>query len=283
MRISGIIKIAAVLGLDFTVIYCLFGWEAAAVVTAGILLYAWLGEYLALWKDGAIRADRLQDYERSRLTRAMEHLAMDVQRTSGRSISRLKIHLIPSDSINAYAYGLRNIAVTRAALQCCDDATLCAVLGHELSHIFNLDAVFFRLLFASVALILGGLIGISFLSVSFLWIIFAVLCALRLCGGIFSMFLFRGFSSLIKGFFTLIQHGVLFLYQTVMGFINRGCEYRADRYSCQLGYGPQLSYFLTRFIEGGESRTRSLTEIIYSTHPATYKRTLRIEQYSSAP
>lgn len=278
MRLRGIIKLLLILAADFGLAYHTLGEEAAIALTAGVAVYAWLGEYLALLKHGAIGPRHLREYEKNRLDGIMESLNEDVRQRFHRNISRLKVSVIPSDEINAYAYGWRNMAVTRALLNNCDDATVCAVLGHEVSHILSLDAVASRMVFASMTVVLAGLIVTSFVSVSFIWIIFAMLCALRICGGLFSMFLFRGFSSLIKGAFTLTQHGVVIVYQTVMGLVSRSCEYRADRCSCQLGYGSQLSYFLSRFVEGQQAGTRSLSDLLYASHPAPHKRIFRIEQ-----
>lgn len=278
MKLHGYLRIVVFLLVFFALSYSILGVEAAALLTLGITLYAWLGEYLALLKDGAIRMDHLCDYEKNRLSCALENLTEDVQRVSGTDISKLRLHVIPSDNINACAYGFRNIGVTRAMLSNCDDATLCAVVAHEVSHTFCMDAVFYRLVFASITILIASLICLSVASTSVIWILFAVLCALGLCGGLFSMFLFQGFSKLVKGYFTLMQRVVLFVYQAVMACVSRQCEFRADHYSCELGYGPQLSYFLQRFVESQETGPKSLQEVIYSSHPSTHKRILRIEQ-----
>lgn len=278
MKLNGYLKIAIFLLTLFAFVYCTLGVEAAVLLTLGIVLYAWLGEYLELLKDGAIRMDHLREYERNRLFCALANLSEDVNRVSGADISKLRLHVIPSDNMNARAYGFRNIGVTRAMLNNSDDATLCAVVAHEVSHTFCMDAVFYRLVFASVTILIAGLICLSVASTSVIWIIFAVLCALGLCGGLFSMFLFQGFSKLVKGYFSLLQRAVLFIYQAVMACVSRRCEFRADRYSCQLGYGPQLSYFLQRFVESRETGPKSLQEVIYASHPPTHKRILRIEQ-----
>lgn len=278
MKLRGYLRIVVFLLVFFALSYSILGVEAAALMTLGIALYAWLGEYLALLKDGAIRTDHLRDYEKNRLSCAMENLAEDVQRVSNTNISNLRMHVIPSDKINAYAYGFRNIGVTRAMLNNCDDATLCAVLAHEVSHTAYMDAVLYRLMFAGVTLVIAALICLSAVSTSVIWILFAVLCALKLCGGLFRMFLFQGFSKLVKGYFTLLQRVVLFVYRVVMACVSRRCEYRADRYSCELGYAPQLSFFLQRFVESQETGPKSLQEVIYSSHPPTHKRILRIEQ-----
>lgn len=278
MKLKGYLKITVFLLVFFALSCTILGVEIAALLTLGITLYAWLGEYLSLLKDGAIRMDHLRDYERSRISCALENLTEDVQRVSGADISKLRLHVIPSDNINACAYGFRNIGVTRAMLSNCDDATLCAVLAHEVSHTACMDAVFYRMVFAGVTTLIAGLICLSAASTSVIWIIFAILCALGLCGGLFSMFLFQSFSKLVKGYFTLMQRVVLFVYQAVMACVSRQCEYRADRYSCELGYASQLSYFLQRFVESQETGPRSLREVIYASHPATYKRIKRIEQ-----
>lgn len=278
MKLNGYLKIAVFLLMLFAFVYCTLGVEVAVLLTLGIVLYAWLGEYLELLKDGAIRMDHLREYERNRLSCALANLSEDVNRVSGADISKLRLHLIPSDNMNACAYGFRNIGVTQAMLNNCDDATLCAVVAHEVSHTFCMDAVFYRLVFASVTILIAGLICLSVASTSVIWIIFAVLCALGLCGGLFSMFLFQGFSKLVKGYFSLLQRAVLFVYQAVMACVSRRCEFRADHYSCQLGYGPQLSYFLQRFVESRKTGPKSLQEVIYASHPPTHKRILRIEQ-----
>lgn len=278
MRVKGIIKITLAIIVDFALVYGLFGIEAAGLVCGGIMLYAWLGEYTALMKDSAVKISSLNDYERMKLTRSFNTLVGDVQEKSAVDISGVKLHLIPSDQINAYAYGFHNIAVTRGALSVCDELTLNAVLSHEVSHILCMDAVFHRIVFANITLVIVGLIISSFAATSFMWIIFWVLCLFGICKGCVSIFLFSGISKMIKGMFELMQRFVLFAYQAIMGVVSRNSEFRADRYACSLGYGSQLNYFLSRFMEGQDSRKRTLRDILYAAHPDTYKRIERIEQ-----
>lgn len=282
MRMGAVVKILVVLLLDFSLFYAVCGIGVAAGVTALLMLYAWLGEYLGLWKDGAIRLENLNSYEQSKLVRVHASLARDVQHISGIDISGLKLHVIPADEINAYAYGFRHVAVTRGTLRVCDDATLCSVLGHELSHILHLDAVFHRLIFANVLLVLLALMLSSFVSVSVLWLVFLVLCLFGVCRGLFSILMFQGISKLVKGMFTILQYALVSVYQVIMGLVSRHCEFRADRYSCQLGYGPQLRYFLMRFVQGQEVGKKTWSEILYASHPPTDKRILRIEQHCCA-
>lgn len=278
MKIIGIIKIITILLIDFLLGYNLIGIEAALIIVIGMMLYAWLGEYIALLKDGAINVNNLGDYEKTKLNRAHTFLAEDIKRVVGADISKVRLHVIPTEEINAFCYGFNNVAITRSALNVCDDMTLCSVLGHEMSHLLSMDAVVNRLIFANITLVIIGIAVGSFVSMSLLWIVFIILCVCGVCGSVLSMYLFHGIKKLVKGMFTAIQYLLLFLYQILMGVVSRACEFRSDRFSCELGYGPQLSYFLTRFIEGQETRQKTLNEILYASHPATYKRILRIEQ-----
>lgn len=278
MKIIGIIKIITILLIDFLLGYNLIGIEAALIIVIGMMLYAWFGEYIALLKDGAINVNNLGDYEKTKLNRAHTCLAEDIKRVAGADISKVRLHVIPTEEINAFCYGFKNVAITRSALNVCDDMTLCSVLGHEMSHLLSMDAVVNRLIFANITLVIIGIAAGSFVSMSLLWIVFIILCVCGVCGGMLSMYLFHGIRKLVKGMFTAIQYLLLFLYQILMGVASRACEFRSDRFSCELGYGPQLSYFLTRFIEGQETRQKTLNEILYASHPATYKRILRIEQ-----
>lgn len=278
MRISGMIKIGAALGIDFIILYYLIDLRIAAAVTAAILFYAWVGQYTALMKDGAVKITGLNEYDRFKLTRAMHVLTADVRKKSAVNIRNVKLHVIPSDEINAYSYGRNHVAVTRGTLRAADELTLNAVLAHEISHSLCLDAMFHRIIFANVTIIMIAITIISFVATSFVWIIFLIMCLFGICGGIFSLFCVSGISKLTKGMFRLIQRIVLFIYQLAMGIVSRGCEYRADRYACMLGYGAQLKYFLESFAGEQDNRKKSLTELIYDSHPPTYKRIIKIRQ-----
>lgn len=276
--IAGILKIVAALAVDFVLAHQLLGIEWAVIATVCIGLYGWLGEKTALLKDNAVSMKYLSDYERQRLAAVMDDLTQDVKRVSRRDISHMKIHVIPSNQINAYSYGAKHIAVTRAALNTCDDMTLNAVLAHEVSHSLHLDAVFHRVILANTTVVIAVLAASSAVSVAFIFILFLLFGLLGSRCGAFSMLAFSGLTKGVKGFFGILQRMVLFIYQTVMGLVSRGCEYRADRYSAELGYGFQLKYFLERFVVQEDHRQRKLSEILYDSHPDPTKRIYRIEE-----
>ena len=276
MRVKGIIKVIATLIISYIVIAAIVGIEIATITILLILLYAWIGEYISLLCNRAISMDKLNNYERDKLERIKEIIVRDVKRVSGEDISNLKLHMIPSNQINAMAYGMNNVSFTQNALNSCDEMTLCAILGHEVSHILNFDAVFNRIIFGDITFIIITLMIVSSVSVIFIWCIFLILVLFGICRGVISVFITSNLSRGIKAFFEIVQRGILFIYQVIMGAVSRSREFRADRYSVDLGYGMQLEYFLTRFIDD-EYRQRTLTEILYASHPISYQRIQRIQ------
>lgn len=279
MRMKGIIKIILVLLFDFVLFYSVFGSTVAMIGLGVILFGAWIGEYIALIKDNAIALKNSREYERMKLMYCIEMLTENIKEKSAININKIKLHIIPTDQMNAYAYGFHNIGITRGILNACDELTINAVLSHEISHILCLDAVFSRIIFMNITLLIVSLIVLSFMTTSFIWILFFILCLIGICGGVLSVFFFSGFSKLVKGYFNLIQRIILFFYQTIMGLVSRNCEYRADSYAVKLGYGLELNYFLSRFVEEQGGRQRTLSDILYATHPATYKRIQRISNF----
>ena len=278
MRLQGIIKIVVTLIVSFFMIAIVAGGEIATIAMVLILLYAWLGEYLSLLCDGAISSKNLNDYEREKLERIKKVVAKEVKKVSGEDISNLKLHIVPSNQINAIAYGFDNVSFTRNALASCDEMTLCSILGHEVSHILSLDAVFNRIIFGDITLVIIVLMLMSSITVIGIWLILIILFCIGICRSAISVVITSGLSNITKTLFEAAQHGVLFVYQVVMGFVSRSAEYRADQYSVELGYGTQLEYFLDRFVDDGEYRKKSLREILYAPHPATYNRIQKIRQ-----
>jgi len=276
MRLWGLIKAGVIIMIDVIIIYYLLGMKYALVIGIGLIILGWLGEYVALGRDGAISQRYMTGYEQQRLAHLRTTIIERVQTQTHLNISYIQLHILPSDTINACAYGVSHIGITRGALQACDDMTLTAVLAHEVSHTIHMDAVFHRLIFANVTMMIIGLIVASFVSVSLIWILFLGLCIVGVCGGFFSIFVARGLSRGVSGLFTIMQHVIVFIYQATMGVISRSCEYRADRYAAELGYGPQLIYFLSRFVN--DDGQQSLPELIYNSHPATYRRLYRLNQ-----
>ena len=276
VRLFGICKVAAALALNFIIILNLSGqWTITALVTGGVALYVWLGGYLSLFKEGAVKCDKLPLYDKTRLHVAKCQLVRDVQRESSVDLSGLRLYLIPGDDdMQATAYGANCVSVARGTLDNTDPVTLNAVLAHEASHILHYDPEFSRAVFASVTLVVAALGLVSFVFMILIFVLFLVLSVFRSWLGVMA---FQGTTKMVGGFFGLIQRSIVALYQTLMCLASRQNEYRCDLYACSLGYGVQLAHFLT--IAAPDTHQRlTFTEALYRTHPATKKRITRLEQ-----
>ncbi len=275
-KILGNLKVIAVLAADFAVVNGLTdNIRMTLIVVAAIALYVAFGGYLALVKEGAISSRKLPPYEADRLRSAKAMLSEHAQGVGSSQISRLKLYLIPGDpSMNAAAYGAHCVSVTRGTLDNADPSTLAAVLGHEVSHLLHKDAEFNRAIFATVTLVVGAL---SVVSAGFTVIVFLLFLVLNCFRSWLGILAFQGTTKAVGGIFSLFQRGIVMLYRTLLGFVSRASEYRADRDSCSMGYGVQLAYFLS-VSEPAGLRRQTLTEALYGSHPPTEKRIARLNK-----
>lgn len=277
IRLPGILKVASVLLVEFLTVYALFNDPSIAGVVMGIVsLYVWLGGYLSLFKEGAVRANKLPNYERTRLENAKSQLVGEVKDISTADISNIKLYLIPGDSeMQATAYGANCVSVSRGAFDNTDPLTLNAVLGHEISHTLNLDAEFSRAVFSAILLLCGVLSVMSFAFMAVIFLVFLVCSFFRSWLGVVA---FRGTTKAVGGIFSLFQKGIIVSYRAVASGLSRAAEYRSDLYSAQLGYGLQLANFLS-YSAIESNRQLTLTEALYRTHPPTPKRVARLEAF----
>lgn len=275
-RILASFKVLFFVAVDFLAIETLFQDPYIALIaTTAITAYVIWGGYLGLLTDSAVRSKDLPSYQKNRLEMAKAQLVEDVRIESGSNLARLKIFIVPGDrSLNATAYGCNCVSVTRGTLENSDPMTLNAVLAHEISHTLNFDPECSRAVFCTVTLLLGALSVMSFAAVAIVFIVFLI------CGFLSSylgFWAYHGTSKAVTGIFTLLQNIVVITYKTLLGVASRQAEYRSDAYACKLGYGIQLSYFLT-MAEPTSHRQFTLTEALYRSHPPTPKRLARIEQ-----
>ena len=283
IRLVGILKVSAVLLADFLAISAMFNNDVviASIMTGAVGLYAWLGGYYLLFKEGAIRWDKLPAYESARLTDAKLQLTEDVKRASSVDISNLKLYLIPDDyGTQATAYGANCVSVSSGTFKNTDPMTLNAVLGHEISHILNCDAEFNRAVLATILLLTLSLSVVSFVFVAIVFFIFIACNFFKSWQG---MLAFTGTKKAVKGLFKFLQTSIVMIYMAVSECLNRFVEYRCDRYSASLdaSYGLQLANFLSYGAsENSEAyRQLSFTEALYRSHPPAAKRIARLQAY----
>lgn len=285
MKICGILRIAAVLLADFILLYLVLGllrieYEvlAAVLITGGIFVYGWAGEYLAVFRSRLVLPEQLDEKEKEKLKVLKKCLTKKVRSVSGKDISVLKLRVLESDQMHIYTYGSRNVAIARSYLNSCEERTACAVLARELSHVFSRDAFFRRIIFANVSLIVGGVILAGIFPILLVWLLLVGLWiwlgdSELLC--ILLVFARRKVGGLIG---CIVRYPVWFVYQAVMRVTGQRCEFRADRYSCQLGYGSQLVDFLPRLEEIGAAKKKCIYDILYAFSPPLQKRLQKIRQ-----
>lgn len=276
-RFWGGVKALVILILDGMLVqyYLFYDWRITFIVIGCITLYAfYISEFFSTLKVGGVRLDKLDALSRSKLRQGYEILKKQYYRTYGKELN-LKVYLIPEDSFNAYAFGIKKIGITSDALLCLDANSIAGVLAHEVGHVIGLDVVIKRLLFIN-------LLGLSLVLLisQVVWLLVVLLICVGItwlfnnCIGIYlSVGLLRGLTKISKGIFGVI----LSLAQSFISLLDRSKEYSADSFACDLGFGFQLSFILSRYV-GETPPARCISDLLYATHPKTAKRVARIEK-----
>jgi len=225
-----------------------------------------LGEWLGRQKMGAIACDSLSGRNKQKLSSCFERVKTKVEQESKHVSKRVKVYYIPSDEINAYAFGWRSIGVTAGTLNL-DNKTVETLIAHEYGHLVNGDAVLNMVLMVNALGIVTILASYQFvfLVMIYLFILFAYLIGMMR----FSFLSYFISNKIIEGiravgnFFRLV---VLRLCEILICLVGRKGELLADGYACKLGYGFYLQNFLTRYAQ--DRQIHGFIDVLYRTHPA---------------
>ncbi len=181
----------------------------------------------------------------------------------------LKLYIVDSVNVNAFAIGRHTIAVTRGLMETMNDEQIEAVISHEIGHIVNGDgqvSVFVSL--ASNVYFWGVMIFVK------------VLQMLQIMLGDNSFF--GSLIGFLKNILSIgLKYAMMFL--TIMvSSTSRKEEYRADKVAFELGYGEALLSALYKFYDMEISDKRNLLEKLQSSHPKTAFRIEALENMCRA-
>jgi Zn-dependent protease with chaperone function len=194
----------------------------------------------------------------------------------------IKLFVYDDDDINAFAIGLRTIAVHQGMLvNNIYDNEIAAILGHEFAHIANGDTFCTILAIQSNAIVSIFRTLFSFLMVIAAKIVgFFVALAFETAEGAENGFTIA--DACVRGLNWLLDKFVLIFVAIsviIAQYSRRQHELAADNFTARLGYGQPMINFFQRY-EGcdGTSNVLSLSHLLYGTHPNMQ---IRIENLQS--
>lgn len=197
------------------------------------------------------------------------------RQADGNLPSDVKLYIVDDPRPNASAIGRRTVTVTKGLMENMEPNEIKAVLSHELAHIKNGDTQ------AILVAVVGN------------FVLAAILFVIRIIATFFSFFLrafgamdgtgIGGMAANAIGFgmrlLDLIIFSAVVLGVIAARFSSRQCEFQADNFSVELGYGPDMISCLEKleYFSGGP-RKLGLVQALSATHPATAYRIANLEK-----
>jgi len=174
-------------------------------------------------------------------------------------LKEIEICTIDTMAIKACAVGVKTIAISRGAIETFSENELKAIIAHEISHIINGDTI------ATLLTTIGN--GIFAL---FVFIVKSAIMAsdiIRDKEGFES-----GLNKAIKMIFSIIVFIIVFPGELLLSIRSRQNEFRADRFSYEIGYGNYMieALYLLEKINLGDNS--SIVTRITASHPIVAKR-----------
>ncbi len=190
---------------------------------------------------------------------------------------KLRVH--ESGKWNAFATGIRTIAVSKRMLADLTDDELKGVLAHELGHLISYDTVIVA------AYVTAGYLPWT-LGFVYRWIVKVAIRGFSLLSGIIWLLIFGGilyFLHLLPAVVAIILFVIVFAilnraFNFLSLLLSRLAEYRQDAFAQRLGYGKGLRDVLEKLTFKEEHVVNPYYILFHSTHPIIYNRIRRLEE-----
>lgn len=256
-----------------------FGFTFLIFVCAIGILYTPIGDFW--YRRVILNLRKPNEAEERRLMPIYNEVYKRALAVSPNLSKDIKLFIYDDDEINAFAVGLKTIAVHRGLIMNnIYDNEIAAILGHEFAHIANGDTFctilavqsnvivsVFRTCFSLIMVVVAKIIG------------FCVALCFETAQGAENGFTIA--DALVRGMNWLIDKVVLiFVIISVMiaQFSRRQHELAADNFTARLGYGQPMIHFFQRYgNQGSTSNMFSISNLLYGTHPSMQKRILNLQ------
>ena len=201
----------------------------------------------------------------------MQECLETILERSGLGKKRYNLYVEETDEVNACAFGIRNICVTRGTLNVADNdpAFLKGILAHEMGHLsYRHTIVLFLLMVIDIlgnvaisifdfirgVIAIGQNIPVLNLMCFLLTVIFNMVVRILNLGG--------------------------YLISGILRLFARMDEHAADYYACEIGFGKELCYGLQLLYEhSGPEEKKGFLANIKSDHPSLPHRIETIKKY----
>lgn len=173
------------------------------------------------------------------------------------NLEDVELYIDNDITINAYALGTRTIVINRGCLETLTDDQIRGILAHEFGHLSHGDNLVQFVLLVGNLMFLGLFMALRLIG----WII-------RLAS-VFSSnrneihFIGRTISLIDMIGYSL----TMFIIQLLLLINQRKCEYQADQYACQLGYGQNMLDVLYILSSLDVTEKMSILERLKASHP----------------
>jgi Zn-dependent protease with chaperone function len=198
---------------------------------------------------------------------------------------QIRLRVIESDEWNAFAIGVRTIAISKAMLRDLSPNELEGVMAHELGHIISYDTIIAaayvqaRFLTYGITIVfrwIAGVLTFGFrkqrrprLSHGVIWLVFAAILLYYL--HFLPLTLFVITFAILNRIFRLFDL-----------LLSRLTEYRQDAFAHRLGFGKDLRDVLEKLAQQREQPVSPYFIAFHGTHPIIYNRIRRLEQLEDA-